>query len=268
MHNFISINGQIQKRTDGHIPVSSSTTLFGKGIFTTIAIYKGTPFLLEKHWRRLIENSAAVGLDLSEHDAESVAEKLCELVVENSLCNGRARITFLDVSESPIWSDNAETKTSISIITGDLRPVPYEFKLTVSPYQVNSTSPLAGVKSCNYLENILAMNNAKESGFHEAIRMNERGELASGCMSNLFWLIAGKLYTPSLATGCLAGTTREFVLENLKCEEIEAELAALGIADEIFLTSAGIGVVQVAEFEGKKLGQQGHPILGLLPFQN
>lgn len=268
MHNFISIDGQIQKRSDGHIPVSSSTTLFGKGIFTTIAIYESTPFLWEKHWRRLIENSAAVGLDLSEHDAESVAQKLCELVVENNLCNGRARITFLDVSESPIWSDNAETKTSISIITCDLRPVPYEFKLTVSPYQVNSTSPLAGIKSCNYMENILAMDEAKDRGFHEAVRMNERGEIASGCMSNLFWLKTGKLYTPRLETGCLAGTTREFVLENLDCEELNLDLREINTADEVFLTSAGIGVVQVAELDGRRLKRLRYPILDLLPVRN
>lgn len=268
MHNFISINGQIQKSVNGNVPALSSAALFGKGIFTTIAIYKSIPFLWEKHWRRLIDNVAAIGIDLSEYHETAVVESLRELVEKNNSINGRARITFFDESESRIWSDSTEKKTGLSIITGDLRPIPTEFKLTVSPYCVNSTSPLAGVKSCNYFENILAMEETKGRGFHEAVRVNEHGEITSGCMSNVFWLKAGKLYTPGLATGCLAGTTREFILENLECQEIKTDTKALDTADEIFMTSAGIGVVQVAEFEGRRLEKRHDPILDLLPNQN
>ncbi len=264
----MSINGQIFRNGDGFIPASSSAALFGKGIFTTIAIYKSRPFLWEKHWRRLIDNAAALGIDLSEYDAASVAESLRELIEQNNSVNGRARITFFDESPSPIWSGSGEKKTSLSIFTGDLRPMPDEFRLTVSPYLMNSTSPLVGVKSCNYLENILTLENAKSRGFHEAVRVNERDEIVSGCMANLFWLKSEKLYTPSLATGCLAGTTREFVLENLECDEVAPGIEQLRDADEIFLTSAGIGIVQAAAFEDRKLMNQRHPILELLPFEN
>jgi branched-chain amino acid aminotransferase len=264
MHNFISINGQIQKNNGGHASAMSSAAFFGKGIFTTIAIYESRPFLWEKHWRRLVDNAATIGIDLSEYTEAAIAESLCELLEQNNSVNGRARITFFDESESPIWSDSNEKKTSLSIITGDLRPVPKEFKLTVSPYLVNSKSPFVGVKSCNYLENILSMDEAKSRGFHESVRVNERGEITSGCMSNVFWLRDGKLFTPGLATGCLAGTTREFVLEYLECKEVIADLKLFQTTDEIFLTSAGIGVVQVAEFEGRRLEKRHHPILDLL----
>jgi branched-chain amino acid aminotransferase len=262
MHSFISINGQIIRKGDGSI---SSAVFFGKGIFTTIAIFDGKSFLWEKHWRRLAANADKIGLDISEYDGASVAALLAEAIEQDGVVNGRARITFFDESPSPIWSDETEKKTSLSIITGDLRPMPKEFGLTVSPYLINSTSPLAGVKSCNYLENILAIDEAKDRGFHEAIRLNERGEITSGCMSNVFWLNAGKLYTPSLATGCLAGTTREFLLENIECEEVKVGIEQLREAEQIFLISAGIGVVCAAEFENKKLSEQSHPILELLP---
>lgn len=216
----------------------------------------------------MTDNAAATGIDLSAYDAVTVAESLSELLEQNNSVNGRARITFFDESPGPIWSVGTDRKTGLSIITGDLRPVPKEFRLTVSPYLLNSTSPLAGVKSCNYLENILAMNEAKGRGFHEGVRVNERGEITSGCMSNVFWLKAGKLYTPSLATGCLEGTTREFILENIDCEEVNAGLKTLNTADEIFLTSAGIGVVQVAEIDGRRLGKRPNPIMELLPVRN
>ena len=59
----------------------------------------------------------------------------------------------------------------------------------------------------------MALENAKAKGFDEAIRLNERGEVASACMANVFWIKDKKLFTPDLETGCLAGTTREFIIE-------------------------------------------------------
>ncbi len=265
MHNFISINGQIQKRDHFYVPALSSAFLYGSGVFTTIAICEGRPLLWEKHWQRLSSNAGKIGLDISGYEKESVLRLLAETIKAEGIVNGRARITFTDESESSIRSTNAETKTGLSIITGGLRTIPNQFSLTVSPYLMNSTSPLAGVKSCNYLENVLAIDDAKARGFHEAIRINERGEVTSAAMANLFWLKEGKLYTPELLTGCLAGTTREFILENLECDEVTVDLNVLKSSDQIFLTSAGIGVVQVAEFGGRQLERNHHPILDLLP---
>ncbi len=154
---------------------------------------------------------------------------------------------------------------SVQIVVGGSRHIPPNFQLTISPFPVNSRSPLAGVKSCNYLEQILSLNEAKGRVFHEAVRVNERGHVTSGCMSNVFWLKDDRLYTPTLATGCLAGTTREYVLENVECEEVEAEIGELESADAIYLTSAGLGIVRVAEFDGRELPDTKHPIQNLWP---
>ncbi len=62
-------------------------------------------------------------------------------------------------------------------------------------------------------------------------------------MANVFWKKDGAIYTPPLETGCLNGTTREFILENFAVEQRKAYLAELNSADEIFLASAGIGIV-------------------------
>lgn len=111
----------------------------------------------------------------------------------------------------------------------------------------------------------MSLDEARSRGANEAIRINERGHVASACMSNLFWLANGQLYTPALSTGCLPGTTREFVMENLEVSEIEADLQELKNADAIFLTSAGLGVVQVDEFNGREMQTTGHPILHVVP---
>ncbi len=231
----------------------TASALYGKGIFTTVAIRDGQPFLWQKHWRRLHNNAKTVGINLSEHSEQDVSDQLTVSIKNNGIINGRARLTFSDESPSPIWTTESSAKTSLHIITGELRPLPDEFRLTLSPFTVNSRSPLAGVKSCNYLENLLAVEEAKKRGFHEAVRVNELGFITGGCMSNVFWLKDEVLYTPGLPTGCLPGTTREFVLENVECREIEVGIEELNKADAIYMTSAGLSICKVNCFNGTNL---------------
>jgi len=244
---------------------NSSSTLYGRGVFSTISVFDNRPFVWAKHWRRLTANAEKLGIDISDYNERSVADSLAELIEKNGIRNGLARITFSDDSPSELWSEGGEKKTRLSIITTSRRGLPEHFKLTVSPHHINTTSTLVGIKSCNYLEHLMAFDEAKSRGFHEAIRMNERGDVASGCLANVFWLKDEKLFTPSLKTGCLAGTTREFVLENLECEEVETGIDAVHEADKIFLTSAGIGIVRVAMFESRRIDEAEHPIMSLLP---
>ncbi|PYS87618.1 MAG: hypothetical protein DMF62_11875 [Acidobacteria bacterium] len=246
------------------IDSASSAYLYGKGIFTTIAIVDGAPLLWEKHWRRLTANAAKLDIDISEFSESEILEALALEIEKKEVTAGRARVTFSDESLSEIWSDSCERKTSLSIITAKSREIPDNFKLTVSPNRVNRTSPLVGIKSCNYLEHLVSLDEAKRRGFHEAIRLNECGEVASASMANLFWTKDGKLFTPSLRTGCLAGTTREYILENLECEEVEVGIDEINRADAIFLTSAGIGILAVADFEKRKMDRIDHAIESLI----
>ena len=103
------------------------------------------------------------------------------------------------------------------------------------------------------------------SGANEAVRLNELGYVTSACMANISWLKNDRLFTPSLSTGCLPGTTREFVLENLEVSEVEAAIDDLREADAIFLASAGLGVVQVDQFDGRAMPDIDHAITRLVP---
>lgn len=244
---------------------SSNATLYGKGIFSTLAFLGAELVLWDKHWRRLTDNALAVGIDLSGHEHGSTRELLSQIIAVSGFSDGKVRLTFRDESPSPIWSSESGIKSSLSTLVAESRPASLDLRLSISKYPVHSRSPLAGVKSCNYLEQILSLDEAKGRSFHEAVRVNERGHVTSGCMSNIFWLRADRLYTPTLATGCLAGTTREYVLENVECKEVEAEIAELESADAIYLTSAGLGIVRVAEFDGSELADTAHPIQTLWP---
>lgn len=246
------------------LPPPSNILLYGKGVFTTIRIAREEPLFWDKHWTRLGRDSGKVGIDLSEFSETRVFEALKQEIASSGVSDGRARITLVDQRSGNIWPTETEQNTTMWILVGERRPLPSKFRITASPYRLNTFSPLAGIKSCNYLENLMAAEEAKNRGFHEAVRINERAEVTSAAMANVFWLKDGVLYTPSLATGCLAGTTREFILENLDCREVEAGIEELSSADAIYLTSAGLGIVAVDEFERCKLPKPPHQITKLL----
>ena len=265
MDRFASFNTRIVDTDEIRLHALGSAAFYGKGVFTTAAIVEGQVFLWEKHWRRLEDNAARLGINLDGINKETVEGEFAKLIVQNGRRDGRGRITLFDESAAGPWRSTT-TGTSVLMVTAERRPARRGLRLTVSSCLLNSTSPLAGIKSCNYLEQLLAAEEAKKRDFDEAIRVNERGEVVSACMANVFWVTGGKLFTPSLKTGCLPGTTREHVLENVLCEEVESGIDELKNADAIFLTSAGIGVAAVAEFDDAKLQTASHPIADLLPF--
>lgn len=261
MHRFVSQNTEIIPVSEGVFPANSSAALYGKGVFTTLAVSNSKPFMWSRHWQRLLQNAATVGIDTSNVLENVVAASLTELIEKNSAFEARARITIFDTAESLIWNASKKSDTSVFIQTADLRSVPESLLLTISPFSVNSASILVRVKSCNYLENILAFENAKAKGFDEAVRLNEKGNVASACLSNIFWVKRGKLLTPDLDSGCLPGTTRELVIglareDGIEVLETAAPLPELMDSDEVFLTSAGLSVAFVGNIEGKSFDLQ------------
>src|ERR1041385_9034678 len=105
-------------------------------------------------------------------------------------------------------------KTDLLIMTGEPQKLaPTGMSLAVSPFRTNTFSPLTGIKSLNYLEHVLAWEEAQSRDFDEAVVLNERGEIVSATTANLFWAKNGTLHTPTLSTGALAGITGECVIE-------------------------------------------------------
>ncbi len=255
MRRFVSFNHQTTSPQNISLAAISSAALYGKGVFTTLAIYDSKPFLWKKHWERLTKDAKKIGIDMSAFSDESVKNALLELISRNKIINARARITFFDETASQTWNFETGKKTDLLITTGDFQKVSKDLRLMISPFRVNTTSPLVGVKSCNYLENILALEDAKATNFDEAIRLNERGEIVSACLANIFWVKNKRIFTPDLETGCLPGTTRGLIVENFPVEETKAELAELSEADDVFLTSSGIGILKAANIETVKLNE-------------
>lgn len=259
MHSRIILNNQLLDAARARVRAVTPATVYGRGVFTTLAIHNGHPFLWPEHWARLISHADRAKVDRTSLDEEETRALLLKLIEANDVAEGRARITLLSrAGQKGSWSLSGkrdERQTELLIMTGS-RQAPSDggLALTVSPYRINTLSPLAGVKSVNYLEHIMALEEARERDFHEAVMLNERGEVVSTTMANIFWVKEGALHTPQLSTGALEGTTRGRILslaEELGVPVVEGvnELTQLGEADEIFLTSAGLGLAIVTTFD-------------------
>jgi branched-subunit amino acid aminotransferase/4-amino-4-deoxychorismate lyase len=260
VHPVIYLNKTMVEASKARVAPVSSAMLYARGVFTTLAVYNSNPFLWSKHWHRLAAHADKLSVDLTGCSEKNVGEALDKLIAVNRVKDGRARVIFLARSGSDIWKTKTAgvKKTDLLIMTGDPQTVSDDgFSLAVSPYRINTFSPLSGIKSLNYLEHVLSREEAQSRDFDEAVVLNERGEIVSATTANIFWAKNGTLHTPALSSGAVAGTTRECVIDIAEKHFIPLlegayEMSDLTDADEIFLTSSGIGVAPVTTFDFRR----------------
>ncbi len=124
------------------------------------------------------------------------------------------------------------------------------------PWPRNERGALTGAKCASYAENMVALAYAHKQGGGEAIFANTQGDLCEGATTNVFIVHDDVVLTPSTASGCLPGITRELILElcrlnNIAVEETKIPMKLLNEADECFLTSSTRGLQSVARFDDK-----------------
>ncbi|HEV8134434.1 MAG TPA: aminotransferase class IV [Pyrinomonadaceae bacterium] len=272
MHPVIYLNKTMLEATKARVAPVSSAMLYGRGVFTTLAIYDSKPFCWPNHWERLSAHAEKLDIDLSGCTQKTVGEALRKLIAVNNVQNGRARVIFLARSGRESWrTKSAGTKkTDLLIMTGDIHPVPRDgLSLAVSPYRINTSSPLSGIKTLNYLDRILSREEARGRDFDEAVVLNERGEIVSATTANIFWVNNGTVHTPNLSTGIIAGVTRANVIEIAARQFIPVvegvyEMPDLTDADEIFLTSSVVGVAPVTTFDFRRYSIEGGSVAGII----
>ena len=272
MHPVISLNRTMVEASKARVAAVSSAALYGRGVFTTIAVYDSKPFLWSKHWQRLAAHAAKLDIDHTGCTEKSVGEAVNKLIAVNQVKDGRARVTMLARSGRDFWKAKlgSTRKTDLLIMTGDPHRVSANgLSLAVSPYRISTFSPLAGMKSLNYLEHVLAKEEARSRDFDEAVVLNERGEIVSATTANIFWAKNGTVHTPNLSTGALAGITRECVIDIANKHFIPLvegvyEMTDLVDADEIFLTSSGIGVAPVTTFDFRRYAVDAQSITNII----
>ncbi|MFC2249503.1 aminotransferase class IV [Labrys portucalensis] len=219
----------------------------GDGVFDTMSCFKGRPLAEERHRARLIRHAAAIGIDV---DPNRLKEALDGLLTELGERHAIVRTTVTrGQAARGLWpppSDQAPSNSPTILVTAQ----PWSPGLVGQPARLveaglprNQLSPLARLKSLNYLENILAARRAAEAGADDALIRNLDGNAVSSTIANLFALIDGRFVTPPCADGCLDGIMRELVLEEAKTLGLEVGEASLTPAllersEALFLTNS------------------------------
>jgi branched-chain amino acid aminotransferase len=232
------VNGELVAPDSPIVRADDHGLVVGDGVFETLEVRDGVPFALTRHLRRLRESAAGLFLDYD----ESLVRDGIDAVLGDGLDRARLRITVTG-GPSPYGSDRGDAPPTILIGTGALKTWPETDDVAVVPWTRNERAATAGLKTTSYADNVVALRWAHEHGAAEAIFTNTRGEVSEGTGSNVFYEEDGALVTPPLSSGCLAGITRELLLEWLRSEGVivreEAQpLERLRMAREAFLTSS------------------------------
>ncbi|NBR72013.1 MAG: 4-amino-4-deoxychorismate lyase [Verrucomicrobia bacterium] len=214
------------------IPISDAGFRHGVGVFETVRVESGRARWREWHLESIRESARVLGLSVEE-EFKNIPKG-----------SGLWRWFVTETGTRSWWSEGME-------------PPPAAYELRLSTIGVWSSSWEARYKTLSYLGRIQGRGEANPSG--EVVMLNEKGEIASASMANLFWVKEGKLRTPARECGCRAGTVRRWVFERSgqKVEEGRWGKEELDGAEEIFVTNSRIGIHPVVSWQGKRLVSAG-----------
>lgn len=260
----IYLDGKFVDQADAKVSVFDHGLLYGDGVFEGIRLYQGNVFRLEEHLERLEMSAKAILLDLP-WSRKEISDATCETCRQNGLTDGYIRLVVTrgvgDLGLSP-WLC---PRPSIFIIAAKIALYPaehYTTGLTICTVPTRRINPAAlppTVKSLNYLNNILAKIEAKQSGCLEAIMLNDQGYVAECTGDNLFIVYKGAILTPAASQGALKGITRDAIFDiaaEIGVPMREANLTRYDVwcADECFLTGTAAEVIPVVKLDGRVIG--------------
>lgn len=255
---MIFLNGALVNEEEARINPADRGLLLGDGVFETLRANHGRVMFEDKHFERLMR-----GLDILEispaYSIETMKKGIRQVIEANLLVTTTAalRITITR-GAGPRGLLFPEVDSPTLLITGvELQArESTSVQVGISPFRRNESSPLAGIKSLSYGENVLARRKVQLSGFDEALLLNTAGALAGGSYSNVFIVSGGHVLTPRLADGALPGIVRQAILEQPGMILQEARLTSddLHAADEVFLTNSLIGILPVASIDHRSIG--------------
>ncbi len=244
----------------------------GLGVFETVLAIDGELPSFDLHCLRMSAGAKRLGLG---HESVLVlggvlSRAIDELLELRGLTQGRARLRIsLSAGSGDLRTLSPGSDTLLWITAERASEPPESVSLVTASFPRNERSPLAGIKCLAYAENLVALDEARRVGADELLFYNTRGELCEATTSNVFLVRAGKIFTPSLSSGCLPGTMRERVLDFCRLLEwdlVEEELLRGDVeaCDAAFVTSAIRGVVPVSKIDGRTLPECPGEIGGIL----
>lgn len=261
-------NGELVPWRDARVHVLTHTLHYGVGVFEGVRAY-ATPrgpciFRLEDHTSRLFDSAHILGLEIP-YDEALVNQAQREVFAANELAEGYLRPMVYLGSEGmglrarglsvnlciatwpwPDYMDAESRETGIRVRTS-----------SYARHHVNSTMSKAKANG-NYINSILALHEALDSGCDEALLLDTEGCVAEGSGENLFIVHDGALHTPEL-TSCLNGITRNTILVladelGITVHERRITRDEVYIGDEAFFTGTAAEVLPIRELDGRRIG--------------
>jgi branched-chain amino acid aminotransferase len=264
IHRHIYHNDQLLPIEKVRLSPGQAGLINGWGLFTTLRIVRGEAFAFERHWRRLEKDAAIIRLPMP-YTGPRVRVQLQEVIRANKVTEGCARI-YLVFNQVSFWcSDEPQPTVDMIIYTAPLPEYREPVRLAIREHGRHATSPLCGVKTISWLNNVWSVAEAQKDGFDEVVMLNERGEVAECTAANLYVVKGDNVLTPPLNSGCLEGVTRGILFEiageagaNLKEHSLKVE--DLYAADEVFMSSTNRNVIGVGEIAGHKFASAPGPL--------
>lgn len=264
-NRFIWLDGALVPWADASVHVTTLGLHYGVGFFEGVRCHS-TPdgpaiFRLTDHLRRLRNSAAIYGYELP-FSIDDMAKACRSVVIANQIESCYIRpIIFLDAADDPFAATmrTAVIATENGPIVGPPGNSGARARLsTFTRMSVNSLPPAAKATG-QYLSSFLAQNEARNSGFDQAILLNDKGFVADGWAHNIFVVRDSALATPPVSAGILAGVIRDTIMV-LACEagfpvhETDLVRTELYLADECFLTGTAAGAVPLTSVDGRTVG--------------
>jgi branched-chain amino acid aminotransferase len=263
--SLVLIDGQPHSPEAARVSVFDRGFLYGDSVFETLRTYSGRPFALDEHLTRLEQSARLVGIRLPLASAELSAE-VERAILLAGFAESNVRIMVTRGQGEKLGLDPALAHSPLRvIIVSELVPLPDEkfqhgiAAVTYRAQRVADGTEAVGAKLGNYLVAVLATEAARAAGAEEALLVDAEGNVLEGATSNVFSVRAGRLSTPPVSLGILAGITRAHVLEvarelGLDVDERPLLSRELAIVDELFISSSIRELVPVIRVDGQLIG--------------
>jgi branched-chain amino acid aminotransferase len=258
----VSQNGRIFMPEEAHVSIADRGLLLGDGLFETMVVRNGQVFDLDAHLERLASGLGVLGFVQAVDLAKLRAGIACYVASEGA-ARAVLRVTVTR-GAGPRGLVPPEAPRPTIFMT--LSPMPAERKPPLSLHiatvtRRNEHSPLSRVKALPYLDNVLALSEARAQGADDALLLNTRGTIACATVANVFVIREGRLETPPVSDGALPGTMRALVLclakgAGLAPLEVPLDASGLAGADHVFLTNSVSRVVEAKDCNGLPLGRR------------
>ena len=260
----VSVHGEISSLADACIPAMDHGFLFGDSVYEVVRTLAGDPLAWPEHYDRLRASATSLYMELP-WTRDAIGVRIVATIAATGLeeCTVRMVVTRGPGAMSLLPDSCAGPRLVIYVLPLRLPPPEHltdGIRIAVPSRLRNDLRALApSAKTGNYLNNLLALIEARRAGGADAVMVNTSGHVTEGTTSNVFWVRDGIVRTASLDCGILSGITRYELLAEMRragltVEEGRFPLADLTGADEAFLTGTVRGVTPVVDIDGQRIG--------------